>query len=109
MVDQKDQYEVVWPLGKLEVKRGSLAPRLADLEGKTICEFSHDSYRGDDIFPALRESLRKRYKDIKFVEYDTFGNFRDPRKYGAEFEKYPGLRNLLLKHKCDAVITGIAA
>lgn len=109
MADLKDQYEVVWPLGKLGIKRSSLAPRLADLEGKTICELSHYSYRGDDIFPQLRESLRKRYKDIKFVEYETFGNFRDPRKYGAELEKLPGLRDLLLKYNCDAVITGIAA
>lgn len=103
-----DQYEVVWPLGRLGVKKASLAPRLAGLEGKTICELSHYAYRGDDIFPALRESLRKRFKGIKFVEYDTFGNFRDPRKYGVELEKLPDLRDLLLSHKCDAVITGIA-
>jgi len=98
---------VVWPSGRWGVKRTSLAPRLADLEGRTLCELSHYSYRGDDIFPALRESLRKRYKDIKFVEYDTFGNFRDPRRYGVELEKFPGLRDLLLKHNCDAVITGV--
>ena len=102
-------YKVVWPSGRLEVKTGSLAPRLAGLEGKTICELSHDSYRGDDIFPALRDSLRKRYKDIKFVEYSTFGNFRDPRKYGAELEKYPGLRDLMLSHNCDAVVAGMGA
>lgn len=104
-----EKYEVVWPSGKLMVKTATLAPRLSDLEGKTICEFSHDSYRGDDIFPALRESLKKRYKDIKFVEYSTFGNFRDPRKYGAELEKYPGLRDLLRSHKCDAVVVGMGA
>lgn len=104
-----EKYEVVWPSGTLEVKKGALAPRLGDLEGKTICEFSHDSYRGDDIFPALRESLKKRYKNIKFVEYGTFGNFRDPRKYGAELEKYAGLRDLLLSHNCDAVVVGMGA
>ncbi|AOT71324.1 hypothetical protein [Geosporobacter ferrireducens] len=109
MADQKNQYEVVWPSGKSGVKKGLLAPRLEDLEGKTICELSHDSYRGDDIFPVLRESLRKRYKNIKFVEYDTFGNFRDPRKYGAELEKLPGLRDLMLSHNCDAVIAGMGA
>lgn len=104
-----EHYEVVWPSGKLEVKTRTLAPRLADLEGKTICELSHDSYRGDDIFPALRDSLRKRYKNIKFVEYTTFGNFRDPRNYGAELEKYSGLHDLLVSHNCDAVVAGMGA
>ncbi len=104
-----EQYEVVWPSGKSGVKKAALAPRLADLEGKTICELSHYSYRGDDIFPALRNSLKKRYKNINFVDYDTFGNFRDPRKYGAELEKLPGLRDLLLSYNCDAVIAGIGA
>lgn len=109
MANETEQFEVVWPSGKLGVKKATLAPRLDDLEGKTICEFSHYSYKGDDIFPALRESLRKRYKNINFVEYDTFGNFRDPRIHGVEFEKFAGLRDLLLAHKCDAVIVGIAA
>lgn len=108
MVEQMNQYEVVWPSGKLGVKKASLAPRLPDLEGKTILELSHYSYRGDDIFPALREALRKRYKNIKFIEYDEIGNFRDPRKFGVELEKYSGLRDLLLKYRCDAVIAGIA-
>jgi ABC-type amino acid transport substrate-binding protein len=104
------EYEVVWPLGRSAHEEVSLAPRLADLEGKTICELSHFEYRGDEIFPAVEDALRKRYKDIKFVSYETFGNFRDPRNYGgAELEKYPGLRDLLLKHKCDAVIAGVGA
>lgn len=102
-------YEVVWPSGKLGIKAAALADRLPDLTGKTICEFSHMSYRGNDIFPALREELRRRYEGVKFVEYEAFGNFRSPDKYGYELEKYPGLRDLLLEHNCDAVIVGIAA
>ena len=105
-------YEVVWPSGKLGIKKGKLAPRLPDLSGKTICELSHMSYRGDDIFPALREELKRRYPGIKFVTYETFGNFRRDSWEGwdgSELEKHPGLRDLLLKHNCDAVIAGIAA
>lgn len=102
------EYEVVWPLAKLEVKSGELAEKLGDLNGKTICEFSHMSYRGHEIFPALREELKRRYKDIKFVTYETFGNFRDARIHGQEFEKWPGLKALLEEHNCDAVIVGVA-
>ena len=103
------QFEVVWPLGRSAYSRASLSPRLPDLSGKTICELSHFEYKGEEIFPALEDALRKRYKDIKFVSYETFGNFRDPRIYGVELEKYPGLRGLLLKHGCDAVIVGVGA
>lgn len=99
------KYEVVWPLGKSGIQAVSLAPRLPDLEGKTIVELNHNSYRGDEVFPAVEEALRKRFKNIKFVHYSILGNFRHP----PELESNPDLRNLLLKHKCDAVITGMGA
>jgi len=104
-----EKYEVVWPLGKSAYQQATLAARLPDLTGKTICELSHFEYKGEEIFPALEDALRKRYKDIKFVSYETFGNFRDPRIHGVELEKFPGLRDLLLEHKCDAVIAGVGA
>lgn len=86
-----------------------MPPRLSDLEEKTILELSHYSYRGDDIFPILRETLKKRYKNIKIIDYDQWGNFRDYRKYGVELEKYDSLAELLKKDKVDAVIIGIGA
>ena len=101
-------YDVVWPSGKLGVKKSDLAPRLPDLNGKTICEFSHMSYKGDDIFPAVREEIKRRYHDVKFVTYEHFGNFRMTDKYGYELEKYPRLKQLLEENNCDAVIIGVA-
>lgn len=102
-------YEVVWPLGKSAIQQVTPAPRLKDLTGKTICELSHYEYRGEEIFPALEDALRRRFRDIKFVSYEVFGNFRDPRIHGVELEKYLGLRELLLKHECDAVVVGVGA
>jgi hypothetical protein len=99
------EYEVVWPLGRAVRESIRLAPRLPDLAGKTICELSHFSYRGDEVFPAVEDALKKRYPDIKFVDYKVFGNFRHP----PELESNPGLRDLLLKHNCDAVIAGMGA
>jgi hypothetical protein len=105
----ENQYEVVWPLGKLAMKKTTLAPRLPDLEGKTILELNHYHYKGDDIFPALRDSLKKRYKNINFIEYDVLGNFRESKKFGVELEKYEGLKDLFEQYHVDALVVGMGA
>ena len=96
-------YQVVWPLGKLAYQNVTLQPRIADLNGKTICELSDYSFRGEEIFPIVRETLRKIYPDIKFVEYTQFGN-----THGAtEAEVIRALPSTLKKHGCDGVISGV--
>lgn len=50
-------YEVVWPLGKSVYEALPLASRDADLNGKTVCELWEWLFRGEEIFPILRELL----------------------------------------------------
>jgi hypothetical protein len=96
-------YQVVWPLGKLAYQNLALKPRIADLNGKTICELSDYSFRGEEIFPVIRAVLKQKYPDIKFVEYTQFGN-----THGAsEVEVIRTLPTMLKEHGCDGVISGV--
>jgi hypothetical protein len=97
------QYKVVWPLGKRTVKALSYAQRLDNLEGKTVGELWDWVFRGEIIFPMVEEALAKRYPGIKFVDYRVFGNTHGFK----ESEILASLPDLLKKHGCDAVISGL--
>jgi hypothetical protein len=96
-------YQVVWPLGKLAYRNVALKPRIADLNGKTICELSDYSFRGEEIFPIVRESLRRQYPGIRFIEYTTFGNTHG----STEAEVIQNLPAMLKANGCDGVISGV--
>jgi hypothetical protein len=96
-------YEVLWPLGKIVSEKVTLAPRITDLSGKTICELSDYGFRAEEIFPLIRASLAKRYPGIKFIEYETFGNTHGPH----EAEIIATLADRLRQCGCDAVISGV--
>lgn len=98
-------YEVVWPLGKSVYEPMHLARRAPDLEGKTVCELWDWAFRGDEIFPIVRELLSKRYPSIKFVDYNVFGDTHGPKERGV----IASLPELLRKHRCDAVISSVGA
>jgi hypothetical protein len=99
-------YAVLWPLSRRAVTAGALAPRLADLNGKVVCELWDVIFRGEVIYPAVREYILQRFPDVKFIEYSEFGNF-----YGAREERdiATWLPALLKARACDAVIVGIGA
>jgi hypothetical protein len=102
-VGKETDYQVVWPLGKLDYRNVALKPRIADLNGKTICELSDYSFRGEEIFPIVRELLRQQYPGIKFVEYTNFGNTHG----AAEAKVIHNLPAMLKEHGCDGVISGV--
>ena len=95
--------EVVWPLGNSVYSTLPTPPRLPDLSGKKVCELSDNLFRAEEVFPIIRESLVKRYPGIKFVEYSEFGDTHGT----TEREVVAALPDLLHKHGCDAVISGI--
>ena len=64
------EYEVVWPLGKLVRPMGTLAPRVPDLNGKTICELSNYAYfREEQTFAELERLIAAKYPGVKFIPY----------------------------------------
>jgi len=79
------------------------ARRLADLNGKTVGEISNRLWESDRIFPLIRELLKQRYRDIKFVPYTEFPSGADNISDNEE------LADLVVARGCDAVIGSSAA
>ena len=99
------RYEVLWPLSRKTVAARPGAPRVADLNGKVICELWDFNFRGETIYPLVREYIKARYPQTTFVEYSNFGNF-----HGAKAESVISqLPDQLRSRNCDAVIIGIGA
>jgi len=46
--------------GEVHWRKRDLNPGLGDLDGKTIGAVWDRVFRGEEIFPALREALRKK-------------------------------------------------
>ncbi len=92
--------EVYDPTGAIEIKQ-LYAPRLANLNGKTICELWNGGFEGHRTFPVIRELLKKRFPTVKVIPYTEFGVGR------AEMESEQTMA-LLGEKGCDAVITGNA-
>ncbi|MCC7484600.1 MAG: hypothetical protein IT529_06380 [Burkholderiales bacterium] len=99
------RFEVLWPLSRRAVRAATAAPRLPDLNGSTIAELWDVIFRGETIYPLVREYIRARYPDVKFVPYTEFGNFHGAR----EREVIASLPGKLKAHKADAAIVGIGA
>ena len=103
-VDSEPRYSVLWPLGARPSTAIDFADRLDDLNGKTLAEVWSWMWGGDVAFATLRERLKARYPDIRFVSYEEFGNI-----HGAdENDVVARLPERLRQHSVDGVILGIA-
>ena len=96
----KVSIEVYDPTGVIETVECH-APRLRDLNGKTICELSDRVWEDFRTFPLIRELLQKRFPHAKIIPYTEF-----PSTYGIRTED---ILQLLNEKGCDAVIVGNAA
>lgn len=105
MESREPLYEVVWPLGKSHWDTRPLNPALPDLNGKTVAEIWDRVFRGEEIFPAIRAALKKRFPDVRFIEYDQFGDTHGVNQKQVLAE----LPELLRSRKVDAVISGVGA
>lgn len=103
--ENEPRFEVVWPLGRKAVGATACAQRLDDLNDKTVCEIWDGIFRGDSIFPRVREYLKAKYPRVKFVDSSHFGDF-----YGArDREVIADLPARLKESGADAAIVGIGA
>ena len=102
---REPRFEVLWPLSRKAVKATAAAPRIPDLNGKTIAELWDVIFRGETIYPLVRDYIKARFPDARFVGYSEFGNFHGAR----EREVTAALPDKLRAHGCDAAIVGIGA
>jgi ABC-type amino acid transport substrate-binding protein len=93
--------EVFDPTGAIEVSQLFTA-RLADLNGKTICEASNGSWESDRTFPVIRQLLQKQFPTAKII---TFDKFTAVSGGGADV---PTLGDEMKKQGCQAAIVGNA-
>ena len=105
MATSEPKYDVLWPLSRKAVKRTAAATRLPDLNDKVVAELWDVIFRGETIYPLVREHIQARFPGVKFVGYSEFGNFHGAR----EHEVSATIPEKLLAHKIDAVIVGIGA
>jgi len=88
------------PTGAIEVTQ-LFAPRLADLNGKTICEVSDVSWEAARTFTQIRQLLQKQFPTAKFVTWDQFPS-GNPEADDAK------LGDLAKAKGCQAAIVGNA-
>ena len=96
-------YNVVWPSGKQAINSLGFAKRIDSLESKTVAYFWDDIFRGDEIYPVVTKELSKKYKNIKFIHYNEFGNTHDNQDGNVVTE----IPVKLKRHGVDAVISGV--
>ena len=96
---------MLWPLAEKSVEARGAAPRLPDLSGQVVAELWLAKFRGEIIYPMVREHLKANYPGVRIVEHTEFGNFFGPK----ETEVLGGLPEKLRSLGCDAVIVGVGA
>lgn len=99
-------FSVVSPIGEESTKgtRGektAIARRQLDLNGKTVCEVWNGVFRGDALFPIIREQLKKRYPNIRIIPYTEAPIIRVGANVDEDCE---ALKEHLKETACDALI-----
>ena len=64
--------EVVSPVGVSAVNPAGAAPRIDDLDGKTIAEIWNGVFKGDVAFPIVRRLLAQKYPGVRIIPYTEF-------------------------------------
>ena len=99
----ESKYAVYWPRGQRTLANRPVAPKLPDLNGKTIAFLWDYLFRGDEIFAILQRELSARFAGLRFVGPDVFGS-----THGAdEREVLAALPGRLREFGVDAAISGM--
>lgn len=103
MAQQNGTYAVVWPRSAKSVEAKPLAPRLDTLDGKTVAFLWDDLFRGDEIWPIIKDELAQRYKDVRFVDHDQFGSTHGDDEHRVLAELPDKIKSM----KIDAIVSGM--
>ena len=104
-----EKLSVVSPVGQPAVKTTNAAPRLADLDGKTIGELWNGVFKGDISFPVIRRLLQAKYPRLRIIPFTEFPHTHSSDNLTQQRERARQLAELAREKGCDAVITGNGA
>jgi hypothetical protein len=96
-------YAVVWPRSAKAVEIKPLAKRLDAMDGKTIAFLWDDLFRGDEIWPILKQELSGRHAGVTFVDHDVFGSTHGDDEHRVLAELPEKIKSM----KIDAVVSGM--
>jgi hypothetical protein len=85
------------------------APRLPDLDGKTIGEVWNGVFKGDVTFPLIRKALAARYPRARIIPFTAFPHLKGADNPAAQRAHAHQIATLAREHGCDAVISGNGA
>jgi hypothetical protein len=89
--------KVLNPTGATEITE-LFTPRLADLNGKTVCEVNA-GWEGDRTLTLVGELLKQLFPAVNIVSYTEFPGSRNDADH-------PKIMELVKKFKCDAIVVG---
>lgn len=104
-----EKIAVVSPLGVEAVKRTGAAPRLADLNDKTVGEVWNGVFKGDITFPLIRSLLQAKYPRLRIIPFTEFPHAHSSDSPTQQRERARHLAALAREKGCDAVISGNGA
>jgi hypothetical protein len=99
------KYSVVSPRGESTVEPVIQAPRLYNLEEKTICLIAGDAFKTLITMPKLEELLTTEYPTATVLPYTQFP-YLDPMFYGSPGAAREAVSAAIQEKGCDAVISG---
>jgi hypothetical protein len=104
-----EKIEVVSPAGIEVVKRRGASPRVADLNGKTVCEVWNGVFKGDQTFPVIRKLLAQKYPSIKIIPYTEFPHMPGGDNPREQRERARLVARLATEKGAHALISGNGA
>jgi hypothetical protein len=104
-----EKLAVVCPAGAAAVKVSAIAPRLDDLNGKTIAEVWNGVFKGDITFPVIRKLLQAKFPGIKIIPYTEFYHQPGSDVPAHQRELAREIVATARRHGCDALISGNGA
>lgn len=104
-----EEFAVISPQGLSVTDSKAAAPRLDDLNDKTIGEIWNGVFKGDITFPLLRKVLQDRYPRLKTVAFSEFPHAHGSDNATQQRERARELARLAREKGCDAVISGNGA
>lgn len=108
--NEEPGYRVVSPIARKTADVTAAPLHTPDLNGKTICELDGRAFRANETLTIIRKLLHARYPDAKFVKAgQIFSPSSQDQAANLREKSLADLAAALLRHGCDAVITGNGA